>query len=44
MTNDTQEADVRLTQHDIDHLQDGQPVFKPGRGDTLLVLRKENDE
>lgn len=32
------ETDVWLTPHDMDHLQDGQPVFKQG-DKSALVLR-----
>jgi len=32
------ETDVWLTPHDMDHLRDGQPVFKQG-DDSALVLR-----
>lgn len=35
----TDEIDVWLTPHDMDHLRDGQPVFKGIGDDTGLVLR-----
>lgn len=41
MTDGTEEVDVELTTFDMDHLSEGQPVFKQGNG-TRLVLRFED--
>ena len=39
MSTDVTEHDIWLGPHDIDHLNDGQPVFKGIGEDTRLVLR-----
>jgi len=39
MSDDIEEIEVWLTDYDMDHLRDGQPVFKPAGEDTRLVLR-----
>jgi hypothetical protein len=39
MTDDTAEHNIWLSPHDMDHLNEGQPVYKRGPDDTLLTLR-----
>lgn len=39
MPSDVTEHDVWLTPHDMDHLEDGAPVYKGIGDDVLLVLR-----
>ena len=37
------EIDVWLRPHDIDHLQDGQPVFKQGNGELIVIRTGDYD-